>query len=335
VLPLVGAAACLALAVFQGFAVGSAGALATVWIGAGVAFYLTKLAPGARVADATAQARDPDLARLRGRAPLVLVPVANPRSAAGLVSVAQAVVTPSVGRVLLLTIVDTAEGFPVDVKSHPVLVNVQDVIGEGLHASVGKGLAPQALVTFSADRWAEIARVGALHRCETLLLGLSRLDSANLETRVEELMGRVTADVILLRAEPGWDIGKARRVLVPLGGRRDHSVLRARLLASLSRGANRELLFVRTLPPGATEEELDRARRQVQGIAEDEAGGPFEIDVRRADDAAAYLARRAAAHDLVILGTRRLGARQKTLGDVPIRLARETDRPLILISRRG
>lgn len=331
-IPILGAIACLALAVFQGLTVGSAGALASLWLGVGVALYLTTLAPGARVADASARGSDPNLVRLRGRAPLVLVPVANPQSAAGLVSIAQAVATPLVGRVLLLSTIDTTQA---EAGERDGLDNAADVLRETLHASVGRRLAPETLVTFSANRWTEIARVAALHRCETLLLGLSGLEERGMERIVEDLMGRVTADVILLRAPAGWDIGSARRVLVPLGGRRDQSLLRARLLASLGRGADREVHFLQVLPEKASDADLERARRSVRSLAEEEARGVFHVDVCRAADAGAELCSRSADFDLVILGTRRAGRQAKFLGDLPLRLTRETGCPLALISRRG
>jgi hypothetical protein len=103
VVPLLGAALCVSLAIFQALAVREAGSVVAVWLALGIGLYLTLLASGARLADATAEARDPDLARLRGRSPLVLVPIANPASAASMVGVAATVRTPGVGRILLLS----------------------------------------------------------------------------------------------------------------------------------------------------------------------------------------------------------------------------------------
>ncbi len=45
--PVVGGASCLALAMFQSVAVPSAGALAAMWLGLGAILYMTQLAPGA------------------------------------------------------------------------------------------------------------------------------------------------------------------------------------------------------------------------------------------------------------------------------------------------
>lgn len=79
--PVAGAATCVALAVFQGLAVPTAGLIATIWLLLGGALFLFLFGPQARVVDAAAEAADPSLVRLRGRSPLVLVPIANPANA--------------------------------------------------------------------------------------------------------------------------------------------------------------------------------------------------------------------------------------------------------------
>ncbi len=100
-LPLAGGVLCVGLAVFQAVAVPAAGSVVLLWLLLGIALYLTLFAPDARLVDVRAEARDPDLARLRGRSPLVLVPIANPASAASLVDLAATLRTPGVGRILL------------------------------------------------------------------------------------------------------------------------------------------------------------------------------------------------------------------------------------------
>ncbi|MBU0640572.1 MAG: hypothetical protein KKB50_17055 [Planctomycetes bacterium] len=55
--------------------------------------------------DAYSQALEAELVRLRGRGPLVLVPIANPYNPVAMVGVATALATPRVGRVILFSIV--------------------------------------------------------------------------------------------------------------------------------------------------------------------------------------------------------------------------------------
>ena len=83
----------------------SAGRIVLLLLVDGAGLYLTLFAPGARLVDARAEARDPELGRPRGRRLLVLVPIANPASAASLVDVAATLRTPGAGRILLLSII--------------------------------------------------------------------------------------------------------------------------------------------------------------------------------------------------------------------------------------
>jgi amino acid transporter len=301
-LPWLGAALCLGLAAFQAFAVPQAGSVVVLWLVIGVALYLTMFASGARLADASAEARDPDLARLRGRSPLVLVPIANPASAASLVDVA-------------------------------ALQDAERILGESLRRSFQASLAVETLFTISPDVWPEIERVARLHGCETVLLGLPDL-TPGVEAKLEGLIADLDADVVVLRAPHRWRMAAADRVLVPLGGRSDHSHLRARLISSLSRSQERSLTFLGSLPPNAPRESRRRYERDLRRLARNEAAGPYEVVIEEADRPLEAIIRRAADADLVILGMQRQRRGYRLLGELPLALARETDVPIVLIGRR-
>jgi len=94
--PVVGGGLCLVLSLFQAVAVPSAGVLAALWLSLGAILFVTFLGPRAKAVDAAAEAFDPEILRLRGKRPLILVPIANPASAATLVTMAGAL-APSFG----------------------------------------------------------------------------------------------------------------------------------------------------------------------------------------------------------------------------------------------
>lgn len=193
-----GALLCLALAVFQAIAVPPAGLLVMAWLGVGVIVYLNVLAPGARLADVTAEARDPELARLRGRSPLVLVPIANPASAAGLVGVAATVRTPGAGRVMLLSIVSAPDG---EVgEDLPALRDAEMILSESLRRGFERATPAETLFTVARDPWAEITRVVRLHRCETVVLGAPMSGAAGVPDRLEAFIATVEAEVAVVRA---------------------------------------------------------------------------------------------------------------------------------------
>jgi basic amino acid/polyamine antiporter, APA family len=330
--PALGGLACLGLAVFQGFAVPAAGLLAGAWLGSGGLLYLVLFARRAGVVDASAQALDPELVQLRGRSPLVLVPIANPARAEALVGVAHALTPPAVGRVLLLSVVNPPPEWQPG-EPPPQLVDAQSVVREALTTAFAAAFGPEALTTVAQDAWAEIARVSRAYRCESLLLGLGDLERAGSSGGLEWLMGHVGCDVVILRAPPGWRLAQVRRVLVPVGGRRDHSRLRARLLGSMCRAGEREITFLGVLPDAARAEAELRAARELRHLARDEAPAHTTVDVVRSDRVDQEIARRAVDADLVVLGLKRGVRRERVLGDVVIRIARATPRPILLISQ--
>ncbi len=331
-LPVVGAAICLALAVFQTFAVPHAGSVVVIWVGIGIALYLTLLAPGARLTDVSAEARDPDLARLRGRSPLVLVPIANPARAASLVDVAGTLRTPGVGRVLLLSVLAPPDDE--SIEEHPALRDAQTVLGESLLRSLESSLVSETLFTIAPNPWTEIARVAERHRCETVLLGLPNLLAPEVAGALESLIAALDSDVVVVRAPRRWSMDQPERVLVPLGGRGDHNHLRVRLLASLSRARVRSFVFLGTLPASASAGARSRFESELAELARDEAPGPYEVVIEVADRPEEAIIRRASDAGLVVMGMQRGDRGERALGELPLAVAKGTEVPLVLIGRR-
>lgn len=332
-IPAAGGLACAALAVFQGVVVPSAGLITVLWIVFGVGMYLWRFASRARVVDALAEARDPYLVQLRGRSPLVLVPIANPHNAEAMVRVANALAPARVGRVMLLSVVPTpsepSEG------SSAQLINAQEVLRESLAASLRVGLYPEALTTVATDPWREIARVAEAHACESLLLGLSRLDDTPTLLRLNRLMSDINADVIVLRAPEAWRPTEVQRVLIPVGGKGDQDVLRARLLGSLGRNQAHVATYLRVLPERTTDASLARAERGLSQLAADEDPGQWRVVIERSADPLSVISRYASEHDLVVLGLQRSGRKHKQLGTFALQLAEAASTPLVMMSRRG
>jgi len=331
--PVVGGTCCLALALFQSVAVPSAGVLAAIWLALGALFYLTQLAPRARVVDASAEARDPQILRLRGRSPLVLVPIANPASAQTLVTLADALAPHVIARVLLLSVVQppadwTSPGLP------PQLVDAQSILGGALSTALEVDLRPEALITVSDNPWAEIERVAERYRCDSLLLGVGSLDSSMTTGSLEELMNRVEGDVVILRGPSNWNLGNVRKVLVPAGGRRDQSPIRARLIGNLCRAGARDVTYLRVMPAATDPAIARRAKRDLQQLANDEAPRVNNVVITLRDDVVSEVIEQAADSDLLVLGLQRLGRRHKVFGERVLEIAQNSTCPLVMISRR-
>jgi APA family basic amino acid/polyamine antiporter len=334
-LPLIGIAACLGVAIFEGIMVPVAGVIAVVWLAFGGCLYVILFGRSARIFDASSEGFDPELVKLRGRSPLVLVPIANPVNAAPMIRVASSLAPSDTGRVLLLSVV-LSKGAGDAGREEDLIVNSQKVLKEAISASLDIGLSPEALITIAERPWPEIIRVSETHGCESLLLGLTQFTDSDTEKNLETLLSSVDSDVVILRAPGDWQMLEVKRILVPVGGRGGHGELLARILGSICRSGNPEITFLRVLPESADWKTYDRARKELFLYAADQAvKGEIKVQVEKSDDIAAHIIRRVTESDLAILGIRRLGRRQKFLGELTLRIAGETDRPLLIISRRN
>ena len=333
VVPIVGGLACIGLAVFQGFAVPLAGQIAVAWLSLGGVLFLTLFARRARLMDVSNVAANPELVRLRGNTPLVLVPIANPSNARPMIELADALVPAGFGRVLLQTIVVTPPDWDPQRDPQPV-DRAQSVMQELLVACHELEVQAETLTTVAPKPMEEIARVARLHRCESVLVGLSEIDHDDQETPVERLLSRIDADVVVLRAKPNWHLSDTLRILVPVAGQGGHDHLLARLLASLSRQQWREVTFIRVVPSDTTPADAKRVRRELDRLAYDNSAGNCTREVVFDDDPVTAITDRAKASDLLILGSQRIGPKQKLFGTFTREIAKHSDCPIIVMSRR-
>ena len=332
--PLVGGCACLSLAAFQGLAVPAAGRIAVIWLSLGGLLFLALFARQARLRDITRTALDPELLALRGRSPLVLVPIANPQSVEAMIALASALVPADVGRVLVQSVVVAPHGWRPGDDPQPFLQS-QAVLNRLLVASAEAGIRVETLTTVASQPMKEIARVARLHRCDSVLLGMSEIADDTRGTRLESLLGTLDANVVVLRAPPAWQLADARRLLVPVGGRGGHEHLLVQLLGSLLRTAQREVDFLRVVPVASRPAEIRRARRELDELVDDQFGERCLVRVVASDDPLTTIGQHADDSDLVIMGAQRLARREKLFGKFTRALAQRTECPIVVLSRRG
>lgn len=335
-LPGLGLVICVILAVSQGIAVPSAGLITVAWLVIGVGLFLFLFARHALIADASAEAWDPHLVRVRGRNPLILVPIANPENAEAMVMVANALTPADVGKILLFSVVSIDKDWSSDVSLPKPLADAQRVLKQALLTSYACGIYPEALVTMAEKPWSEISRVASTHRCESLLLGLTDLKEKVMGAQLEKLMSVVDCDVIILRAPKDWHMKDVRKILVPVRGRSEHNILRARLLTSLCRTGQHEVTFLRIVPKHTSIKNCKKMSKELLNLAEDEVRGVYpKVEIVRSDVAEDELIKYANANDLIILGLQRSGIRRKYFGEITLKIARNTQGAVIMISRKG
>ncbi|PWN05436.1 amino acid permease [Rhodohalobacter mucosus] len=331
-LPITGMIACLGLAIFQAIAVPSAGVISLFWLLIGAALFISFFVKKAEAIEASEQALDPDLVRLRGLNPLVLLPISNPANAESMVFVANALAPPVVGRVMLLSIIIPGERKEEVGKR---LSASRDVTQFALSASFEAGLRPDTLITIADQPWKEIERVAKQNHCSSLLLGLSNLNDKQTHENLEKLVKNVKSDLVVFRQpHTGWKITEARTVLIPVAGLSSHDPLRARVAASLWRASQPEITFVQILPNGTPEEKINKNRVNLARFAGGIIPAKTNVEVITSGNPTTELVRLANQNDLVIMGLGKPGAGEKAFGSIAQTLAEDTGTALIFISKK-
>ncbi|WP_373524086.1 APC family permease [Aquiflexum sp.] len=332
VLPIVGMIACIGLALFQAIMVPAAGIISLLWLLIGTVLFVSFFVKKAEAIEASEQALDPDLFRLRGLSPLVLLPISNPANAESMVFVANALAPPVVGRVLLLSIViPSTEKDDIEKR----LISSRDVTQYALKAAFEAGLRPDTLTTIADHPWEEIERVVKVHNCGSLLLGLSGLNDFQTNQNLEKLVKHIRSDVVVFRQPySGWKITEARKVLIPVAGFESHDPLRARVAASLWRASQPEITFLKILPTNTSLKTLQKNNLRLSRFADLIIPGKTQVRIIPNDDVVSELIKQASEHDLVIMGLGKVGDHEKAFGHLALLLAEKTDTALIFISKK-
>ncbi len=330
-LPLIGMAACIGLALFQAVAEPAAGIISFVWLFLGGILFASFFVKRAEVTDASEQALDPDLLRLRGLSPLVLLPITNPANAESMVFVANALAPPVVGRVLLLTIIQS-KGEKDEVLDR--LANSQEVTLHALLTSLHTGMRPDTLTTIANEPWEEIERVARVHNCRSLLIGLSSLADLQTNQNLEKLVKRVKCDVVVFRQPfSGWQVTQAKNILVPVAGFGSHDSLRARIVASIWRNSQPEITFLQILPKSSSREVVKKNQKKLEQFSRQIIPGSTTAKIVLSDNVQEELINQANQHDLMIMGLGKPGPNQKAFGNIVLELAEKTQKGLIFISK--
>ncbi len=330
-LPIIGMIACIGLALFQAVAEPAAGFISLFWLLIGTVLFVSFFVQRAKAIDASEEALDPDLVRLRGLSPLVLLPIRNPANAESMVFVADALAPPVVGRVLLLSIIVPDQDKE---QVYDRLANSQEVTLHALLASFDSKIRPDTLTTIAEHPWEEIERVIKVHRCRSVLLGLSDLNDLKTNQNLEQLVKRVKCDVVVFRQpHSGWRVTEAKKVLIPVAGFSSHDTLRARIAATLWRTSQPEITFLQILLSNTSKEIQRKNRKNLARFAGRIIPGETKTKIVLSDNVKDELIHHASENDLVIMGLGKPGPKEKAFGNVALALAAETDTGLIFISK--
>jgi APA family basic amino acid/polyamine antiporter len=307
------------------------------WLVAGFFCYLWLFGQRARVYDAASESSDPDLLELRGRSPLVLVPIANPANAGTMALLAACIAPPRVGRILLLNVARMPGKEDPDDDSD--LQVTADVIQKSMSAAMRERIRVEGLATLARDPWMEIDRVARTHRCASVLLGMASLQDDVVRERLEGLVCRLPGNVMILRAPEKWSPRAVKHVLVPIGGQVGHNALRARLLYGLQRRVDAkdglDIHYLMVLSTSTTEHEMARAKHLWESLITDETQAKFTVDTVLSDDVAHAISQASADMDLLVLGLNKSDPKRRVFGRLTTKVVQMVQCAVVVIGQRG
>ena len=329
--PIIGALLCTSLALYQAISVPSAGVVCFIWLCIGAFAYAWHFGRRAKIFDAANEANDPDLLLLRGRSPLVLAPIANPKNAGLMAAVAGCIAAPQVGRVLLLHVVRPANDKD---ERDNALGDAAHVLQDSMAVALDNNVHCEAIATVAADAWQEIARVATTHRCASLLIGVHSLENDSVRAQIELLSKSIEANLLLLRASSNWSPKQVKRVLIPIGGRSVHVALRARLLAGLDRRSDSGITITYLLIDESLQSETSKYKRKTHHsrLILDETSLEHDIKVINSSNVAEAICTEAAEYDLLILGLGNTAAGKPAIGGVIRSILNDSDKAIILLA---
>ncbi|MHC4959216.1 MAG: amino acid permease [Planctomycetota bacterium] len=327
-LPILGITACLALAVFQAAVVPLASLVVLAWLVVGGLLYRARFGKRARTVSARTEAMDDTLMRLRGRNPLVLVPVANPDHAEALLRLAHALTRPGIGRVLTLTVARRGPGDDAE-EAVRAYGHSEAVLRHAAETSARLERPFEGVVVIASDIGRTIANAVAVRHPETVLLGVSDKTRPDRYELLERIIARTPAEVAVLHAPPQWNLDGVRRILVPVARGTPHDPLRARVLGMLMRDNEREAMVMHVL---AAHEDRNEARDALHEQADDLGLPADSCILDKGNDAAEAIIRRSAEADLLIIGFGAVGGRRRLFRPFAQRIIGDAQCPVLAIA---
>ena len=265
--------------------------------------------------------------RLRGRTPLVLVPVANPTRAVPLMQIADALAAPGVGRILALTVVPYD---PEDFRASSLesWERTESALRKTVEAAGELGRPFEAVVRLVSDVTEAIVSTAAERKPEAIVLGMSRMEKGGPKI-LERVIARTNADVVVLNSPPDWSLDRVRRVIVPIAGETPHSALRARILGLLRKKGEPTGHLLRILRPG---QDRERARRHLEMDADDLGLPEGHIIIEESVNPVEAIVRHSKQADLIVLGLGQRGGRTRLIGDFALAVVGGAHCPVIAIA---
>jgi glucosyl-3-phosphoglycerate synthase len=232
----------------------------------------------------------------------ILIPVANPATAAELIGIAAGLLDPKHGELTALGIVEVPEGMPLSEgatrarHARRLLQRVLDYAPEGVavHPIVRIGRrASEGIVEAAAEQEADLIIFGWGGRSAG-----HESSRPALSPTIDEVVSEAPCDIAVVKQRGAAEV---RRVLVPVRGG-PHAELGLRFADALARHHGAELVVMHLVPPGITLAIRAQAERALGAFIKQAAGGRGTPLLREAANVRNAIVREAENADIVVMG---------------------------------
>jgi amino acid transporter len=268
----------------------------------------------------------------------VLVPVARPATAKALLKLAALVAREHDGEVTLLHVISVPPQTPLKVGHRFIKKAREEILDQAEEMVAAEGVPfnsvirlahkpAQAILDEVEDRDVDMVVMG--------WKGARRHARTAIGSNLDLVLRHADCDVLVLRAE---DLDAIESILIPIA-----DPVQAQLMLEvgslLAREHQATVDIFHTLPGDLTEAarkaRLDELHAALEQFAEETGGEPPHLDLQETTDTVAAISRRAATHDLTMVGATREGPWTKLVaGTVPERVLRRATGRLLLVKHR-
>jgi glucosyl-3-phosphoglycerate synthase len=231
----------------------------------------------------------------------ILIPLANPRTAADLIRIGAAVMDRS-GSLTALSIVEVPEGMPLSEGatkarlSRRLLQRVLDFAPEGVElrtrVRIGRRAA-EGIVEAAAEEEADLIIFGWGGKP-----GGRRGSEAIFTPTIDEVVRQAPCDIAVVKQR---GVGEVRRILVPVRGG-PHAEFALRFADALGRRFDAEVAVLHVLPPGVVPGVRSQAERALSTFIRQHARGRSVPVLREGLNVRNAILREAEQADLVVMG---------------------------------
>lgn len=269
----------------------------------------------------------------------ILVPLSDMRFAGDMIKVAGALMPVHSGgrrgRVVALGVVEIPEEVDFSWGVRPAQAHRQQ-LGRIFKEMVrSPHLEIATLVRVSRQIWQGIADAAREEKSDLLMLpwkGSTATHDAIFGTTIDEVVKDPPCDIALVRQQ---SLGKCKRILLPVRGG-PHAALAARLALGLADRFDGVITALRIVPPGLTLEDVEQEKEKLDQFLSELPTDRVQKIFQVSDSVAQAILAESCYHDVVVMGasTGPTTAEPYLFGSIAERVAREADRPVIVVKTK-